>query len=330
MFQGKPNYGCDFGANVWGSHTGVTKNLGDVRGDFGAIAAIGLDVVRWFVFTDGRGGVRWDADRGPVGLAEGFFDDMDAALGVATETGTRLCLVLFDYPWFLPRPDRPGIPLPEWLATTENLARLATVLIDPLLDRYGTSGAQAVLGRAIHSFDVINEPDWITRGLVPERWQGFLPGRGRRPPLSRPDLRTFVGDIAARVHRQSDALVTVGGARVASAREWDDPEYGLDFAQVHAYPDIRYPQRDRNLFGVACSALGLLKPVLIGEFPANGDRQHPADHRPIPASLTDYLTFARDAGYLGAWPWSFKGMDAFGAVDADRMRAVLRRAGAAS
>jgi hypothetical protein len=323
MFEGKPNYGCDFGVNVWGSHAGVTAHLGEVRADFEAIADIGLDVVRWFVFTDGRGGVRWEGER-PSGLADGFFDDMDAALGIATETGTRLCLVLFDYSWFLSRADRPGVPLPEWLATTGSLARLIGALIDPLLDRYGTGGAQAALGRAIHSIDVINEPDWITRGLTPDRWQGFMPGKGRRPALSRGDLRMFVGDIADRVHRQTGALVTVGGARVTSVREWEEPAYGLDFVQVHSYPDIRYPQRDRNLFGVRMSQLGLSKPLLIGEFPANGDSQHPADHQPIPASLTDYLNFARDAGYLGAWPWSFKGVDAFGAVNADRMRAVLK------
>jgi len=32
-------------------------------------------------------------------------------------------------------------------------------------------------------------------------------------------------------------------------------------------------------------------------------------------TLADYLALAHDSGYLGAWPWSFKGVDAFGAVD---------------
>ena len=29
----------------------------------------------------------------------------------------------------------------------------------------------------------------------------------------------------------------------------------------------------------------------------------------------DYQALVRDGGYLGAWPWSFKGVDAFGSVD---------------
>lgn len=322
-FQGKPNYGCDFGLNVWGSHAGVSAHVDDIRADFAEMADIGLDVVRWFVLTDGRGGVSWDVENGPSGLADGFFDDMDAALEVATASGLRLCLVLFDYPWFQPRTDWPGITLPDWTWTPDSFGRLVEVVVDPLLDRYGSRGPCASIGRAVHSFDVINEPDWITRGLAPDRWRAFRPGSGPRPPLSRRDLRVFVGTIADRVHRASDALVTVGGARVASAREWEDPAYQLDFVQVHSYPDVRDARRDRNLFAAGDPGLVLTKPLVIGEFPANGDSQHPADHQPIAASLDDYLTLAKRSGYLSAWPWSFKGVDEFGALDAARMRAIL-------
>ena len=34
VFQGKPNYGCDFGWNKWDSHAGVTAHLDEVRADF--------------------------------------------------------------------------------------------------------------------------------------------------------------------------------------------------------------------------------------------------------------------------------------------------------
>jgi hypothetical protein len=39
--------------------------------------------------------------------------------------------------------------------------------------------------------------------------------------------------------------------------------------------------------------------------------------------VADYLKLARDGGYLGAWPWSYKGTDAFGAVSLDVMTAAL-------
>lgn len=63
--------------------------------------------------------------------------------------------------------------------------------------------------------------------------------------------------------------------------------------------------------------------MLIGEFPGNGGRQHPPGTAPAPESLEDYLNWARDGGYLGAWPWSFKGVDAIGAIDATAMRSWI-------
>jgi hypothetical protein len=329
---GKPNYGCDFGVNVWGGHAGVTSHADEVRADFEALSTIGVEVVRWFVFTDGRGGVRWDPTQGLTGLADGFFEDMDAALGFARDAGVQLCLVLFDYLWMIQRKeyDAAGRHLfttrPEYLATSRGMARVVERLVDPILARYGTSGSHAALGHSIHSFDVINEPDWVTRGLATNRWRE-LTSRRRARTFSRAALRRFVGGVADRVHQTSRAKVTVGGGRVRDAGEWDNEAYGLDFVQLHSYPDVRHPRRDRSLVGLPCRSLGLSKPVLIGEFPGNGDRQHPPDHVPPPVSLMDYLNHAREGGYLGAWPWSFKGVDEFGAVDADAMRAWIARGG---
>src|SRR3954453_20719570 len=77
MFDGRPNYGCDFGRNIWGSQAGVTAHIDEVRADFEAMAAIGVEVVRWFLFTDGRGGVRWTADGQVDGFADRTIEDLD-------------------------------------------------------------------------------------------------------------------------------------------------------------------------------------------------------------------------------------------------------------
>ena len=287
VFQGRPNYGCDFGRNRWDSHTGVSVNRAAVRDDFAAMARGGVDVVRWFVFTDGRGGIEWSAAGEPLGLDRAFADDMDAALDVAAECGTRLCLVLLDFNW---------LEDPARRAALESSSFVDRIL-DPFLDRYGRHAA-------IHSCDVINEPDWVTEGLAADKEKAVW-------PLDR--LRAFVRGVADRVHAQSTALVTVGGGQVRWAREWDDPAYGLDFVQVHSYPDVRYPFRDDSLFGRKASDFGLAKPLLIGECPSD-PRAHPEGHLSPAYTLGDYLTLAREGGYLGAWPWSFKGVDDFGAV----------------
>lgn len=84
--------------------------------------------------------------------------------------------------------------------------------------------------------------------------------------------------------------MTLGGGCVRFATEWDHPADGLGFIQVHSYSEVRYQDRDVSVFGRTAASFELSKPL------------------------------ARDGGYLGAWPWSFKGVDAFGAVDRSRIR----------
>ena len=313
VFDGKPIYGCDFGTNVWGSHAGVTAHPDDVRQDFAVMAASGIEVVRWFVFTDGRGGLRWDSRGNLAGLAEKFLDDMDCALEIARGAGVKLCPVLFDFSWMrrTQLSDSAGRPVfetqPDLLRTPEGVSRVLAGIVEPFLDRYGGHDA-------IHSFDVINEPDWVTEGLAFHRRHA-----SQTAPFAIEQLRAFIRSVVDLIHDRSTIPATVGGALVRHASEWDREEYGLDFIQVHSYPDARRPERDESVIGRRADALGVSKPVLIGEFPANGDRQHPIDHHPPPFYLEDYLALAREGGYLGAWPWSFKGVDACGAVD---LRAV--------
>lgn len=300
MFEGRANYGCDFGTNIWNSHNGVSQHADEVRADFAAMAGSGLEVARWFVFTDGRGGIAWTADGELTGLADGFVDDMDAAIECASGAGMRLCLVLLDYLWMH------DAGRCRYLTTDDGRSAFLDRLIDPVLERYGS---------AVHSFDVINEPDWVTDGLEPNR---------AHPPIPFEELRRFIRGTADRVHAQSPALVTVGGGRVKFAAEWDRPGLGLDFVQVHSYPDVRYPERDEALFGRSADSFRLNKPLLIGEHPSN-PRVHPDDHLSPAYTLEDYLALARDGGYLGAWPWSFTGGGAFGDVDLELIRAVIER-----
>jgi hypothetical protein len=288
IYQGRPNYGCDFGRNRWNSHAGVSMHADEVRADFEAMAAAGMEVTRWFVFTDGRGGIIWSERGELIGLDDRFDDDMSAALEIAIATKVRLCLVLVDFAWL-------DDPLRRSALTGAAPPFLDRVL-DPFLDRYGDHPA-------IHSLDVINEPDWVTEGLTTH---------DRRIAWRLEDLRAFVGAASARIHESSDALVTVGGGQVRLASEWDDDAYGLDFVQIHSYPDVRYPNRDESLFPRTAASFGLSRPLLIGEFPPN-PRRHPEGHLSPAYTLEDYLTLAREGGYLGAWPWSFKSVDEFGA-----------------
>lgn len=269
------HYGCDFGRNRWDSHIGVSTHAGDVRALFTAMASAGVEVVRWFVFTDGRGGLLWS----PFGELEGpdaaFASDMDAALDIAGIEGVRLCLALVDFAWL----DDPARRLA--LLDRHDQSAFLDRVIDPLLDRFGRH-------QAIHSIDIINEPDWVVRELATDRARAAW-------PLDR--LCAFVGAAAARIRSSSLAQVTLGGGLVRHAHEWDRPEYGLDFVQVHSYPH----QRDLSVFDHTASSFALSKPLLIGECPAQ--------------TFEEYQRAGREGGYLGVWPWSINGVDQIGAVD---------------
>ena len=297
VFDGRANYGCDFGRNKWNSHTGVSMHAQEVGADFEVMRAAHIDVARWFVFTDGRAGVCWNSDGEATGLDAEFYADMDAALTIASSCGMRLCLVLLDFLWF----DDPQRRL-NLLDRASRSAFLDRVL-DPFLNRYGGSPA-------IHSFDLINEPDWVIAELATDPQRAAW-------PLER--LRLFASSMAQRIRAQSKALLTIGGGRVATIKEWDHDGYDLDFIQVHAYPDVRYPGRDDGIIGKSVTDFGVNRPVVIGEFPSN-PRQHPGHHLSPAYTTRDYLAAAAAGGYLGAWPWSFKGTDAFGAVDLTTLR----------
>jgi hypothetical protein len=254
VYQGKPNYGCDFGSNKWNSHAGVTAHSEDVRADFEAMAAAGFEVTRWFVFTDGRGGVDWNASGEIAGIADRFIDDMDAALEIAASTNVRLCLVLVDFAW---------LDDPARRVALESSAFLDRVL-DPFLDRYGAN-------RSIHSLDVINEPDWVTRARdrSAARRVADRESAGVRAGRRRSHSRAFVGARHAR--RWTGAIrARVGRCRVRSRLRSGPLVSGRALPGSRCQP-VWYDRR----------GFGLSKPLLIGECPSD-PRTHPTVicHRP--------------------------------------------------
>jgi len=326
-------YGMDFGANVWGSHTGVSTRRPAIAADFATMAALGFTVVRWFVFADGRSGIEYD-DRGlPAGPDSYLFADLDAALGIARDVGIRLVLVLLDHRWmFKGVPDVIVDPLAgdllearlpdgraQVLDTPVGREALLRNVIEPLVRRYGAAGERTDLGIQILAFEFMNEPDFIV-----EEWERDLSTQVARP-LRFETLAELVSRTSALVHTHTRALTTMASARLHNLWAWDDAELGLDFVQVHSYPDVNHPARDADVYGMPASSLGVRKPVVLGEFPGNGPEQHPPRAAPPPTTLEQYLEFAIAAGYLGAWPWSFSGTDGYGRIPDEPLKEFARR-----
>jgi hypothetical protein len=314
-------YGLDFGANVWGSHLGVSTRRTAVARDFAEMATLGFTVARWFLFCDGRAGIVYDDGGLPVGPDPHLFADLDAGLETAREVGIRIDFVLLDHRWMFTgvrqtiADPASGVlleaRLPEGragvLLSAAGREGLFERLIRPLVRRYGPHGTRADLARAVLGYEFMNEPDFVI-----EEWE-----RDLSPHVARPiPFEVFAGLIerlSELVHTEHPrAQTTLGCARVHNLWAWDGDAMGLDLLQVHSYPDVRYSDRDLNLFGMPASALGVRRGVILGEFPGNATEQHPEGAAPPEITLGEYLEFAVNGGYAGAWPWSFSGTDAYG------------------
>lgn len=325
-------YGLDFGANVWGSHLGVTTRRAAVARDFGRMAALGFTVARWFLFCDGRAGILYDDGGLPTGVDAHLFDDLDAALEIAGDFGVALVLVALDHRWMFDGvretiADPVGGVILEGrlpqgradvlLSEAGQDALFERVLV-PVLRRYGPAGGRGDLAASVAAWEFMNEPDWAV-----EEWERDLSPHVARP-LPFGTLARLLSRFSDAVHAHTRALVTLGGGRVRNLWAWDDPALGIDVLQVHHYPDMRRPAGDEELFGKPVQALGVGHAVVLGEFPANGPEQHPRGASPPPLSLGDYLEFALASGYAGAWPWSFSGTDAYGGLPEEPLKAFGR------
>ena len=270
-------YGLDFGANRWQPEGGVAQpgRRAALRAALESIAARGARTIRWFMLADGRAGLLDEAGGAIEGLDQHVFRDADAALEELDRAGLTVIFVLLDFHWFTPGRLVDGVRLGgRSHAATEAAERrryLDRVFI-PLLARYGTH-------HAILAWEVVNEPEWVSRS----NWS--LQRRWRVP---RNTMRSFIGDAVAAIHGHASQPATVGSASARTLRLVQG--LGLDVYQAHWYDhlDLRAP-----LAGPV-SDLGLDRPVILGEFPTRGSSRSPAE----------IVRSAREAGYAGALAWS--------------------------
>jgi hypothetical protein len=313
-------YALDFGANVWGSHLGVSTRRTAVQADFDQMAALGFTAARWFLFGDGRSGIVYGEDGLPLGTDPHVFADVDAALEIARAAGIRLVFVLLDHRWMF-QGVRDTIADPATGALLEarlphgrshvlhsapGREALCDRVFQPLVRRYTAHGARADLADHVLAWELMNEPDFVV-----EEWERDVSSRVARP-LPFQLLAEMVTRLSDIVHRDSRARTTIGCARLHNLWVWDDDSLGIDLLQLHSYPDTRDTRRDVDVFGRRADSLGVSRPLVLGEFPGNGPERHPRGASPPATTLEQYLEFAVEAGYAGAWPWSFSGTDEYG------------------
>jgi hypothetical protein len=271
------DYGLDFGANAWQPRGGVSSSA-ERRARLSAVcedlAGRGCRVVRWFLFCDGRAGIRFAADGTPLGLDEHVLSDLDHAIAALDRHGLRVLWVMSDFHWLKRARTVKRVRLGGHARSVSDPALRAALLdrvFAPVFARYARE-------HAVWGWDLFNEPEWSLRAV----------GRSRAATVTRGAMASFLRDAAARAHALVMQPVTVG---LASLRGLPLVRgAGLDLYQVHWYDAL---QR-RAPLDTPVRSLGLDRPVLLGEFPTRGSRRAPSE----------ILTAARRAGYMGALAWS--------------------------
>ena len=269
------NYGQDIGATAWG-HVGYStpSTQAQLESDFANLSAMGIKLVRIFIFADGRGGILYDAAGKPVGLDQFASDDFAMLVKVAEKYHIYLLPVLFDFHFAKPAGQVQGVQIgghANCIADDEFRRALLQNVVQPLVKQYAHNNV-------IAAWEVMNEPEWVTT----ISWGG-----GAKVPLQK--MKQFVAETTALIHAHSDQPVTVGSARAKWVHYWTG--LGLDFYQFHWYPSLEI----RKLPNVTAGDLRLDKPVLLGEFATN-----------ISTPTAAYLNAAEQHGYIGALGWSYR------------------------
>jgi hypothetical protein len=284
-------YGGDFGANAWNPAGGVAAagRRDELRRHLRELKARGVVVIRWFLFCDGRAGIRFTPAGNPLSADERLFADMDAALEALAGEGLQAIFVLLDFLWFDEAKEVNGVQLggrSRIVTLPHRQQRFLRRVLRPLFERYGRSPA-------ILAWDIVNEAEWATRG-----WGGGIIG----PSVSFSAMRRFIKRVTRLVHRHTRHLATVGLGNAAGLPLVRG--LGLDFYQVHWYDrwqemaPLEQPVQD----------LDVDRPILLGEFPTKGASRPPLA----------IVAAAQRSGYCGALGWSWLADDEFSGMNGRR------------
>ncbi len=230
------DYGWDFGEAPppWRGAGAEPAWRGRIDAHLSRFVALGLKVVRWFILADGLAyGTGADAPRRTASGARGWSftppplaPALQAHFGALLErfeaanrghASPRITLlpVLVDFLFFQPGTwpvvraavaGEPPRPDPGWVKggrgdAVNDASKRRAFLAEALAPLLRISRAHA---RVIHGWEIVNEPEWVTRGWHPHARFGL--------PVEASAMRAFVEEASADI-RRAGFRPTVGFAR---------------------------------------------------------------------------------------------------------------------
>jgi hypothetical protein len=289
------DYGWDFGVPPSGWTGGQEQEQfrasrrARIAADLRRLAGEGFSVVRWFVLADGLGlPAEWEDE-----AIRPLVSDFEALLAQCEQAGVRLLPSLLDFHWCLPAVTvGPGMlkrGRARVIRDPERRRSFLDQVLNPLLDVSRPRRA------SIFAWEVMNEPEWVTRERTWRFWEGLFPGR-RAVPLSA--MQAFLREAVQSINA-AGFVSTIGWAHWRTIRGWKTEGWGIGLQQFHYYGQARRPLPPA---GAVCSG-----PCLVGEFAAAPAPAWPDGAR----NLEERLRRIEDAGYAGALVWSLNATDPF-------------------
>jgi len=286
------HYAGDFGGISPWVKEGVAADPDTFEAELNEMAANGVEVIRWWIWPEfWTDAITFDANGSPNQLGQQAIDDALKALELVDNAGMRVMFCLFSFDGFRPTREKFGITMTGYTDIVVDDAKRAALMsnvVRPLIAALGDSPHAS----ALHSWDVINEPEWAITGANKYGGDDFEPN-SELEPITHDQMEAFVGDTIKIMREETpDIPVTVGSAAVKWMNAWNETD--IDFYQPHIYDWVN----DYWPYSASPSELGFGdKPMIMGEYPVEG--LDDADHETM---LQSWFT----NGYAGALGWDYR------------------------
>lgn len=286
------NYSGDFGGIGPWAKEGVAADPAPFEEELNDMAANGVEVVRWWIWPEfWTDAITFDANGVPQQLGQQAIDDALKALELVDKSGMRVMFCIFSFDGFRPTRERYGITMTGYhdiLVDDVKRAALMSNVVQPLIAALGKSPHLS----ALHSWDVINEPEWAMTGTNKYGGNDFEPSADLEP-ITHDQMEVFVGDTIKIMRQETpDIPITIGSAAVKWMNAWKETD--IDFYQPHIYDWVN----DYWPYSKSPSELGFGdKPMIMGEYPLEGLAA--ADHETM---LNSWF----NNGYAGVLGWDYR------------------------
>jgi hypothetical protein len=273
--------------------------------EFALLAAAGCRIVRWFVFCDGRNGIRFLGER-PAGLDPLVAPALRVALDTAARHGISILFVLLDHTLsFSPE----GIPGTTMVKQGHGRLLRHPDLFEALVGNVFAPFWELVNDHPnVIGYELVNEPEMVMRRR--EHWYAEPSGVGcpsvpDECQLSFDEMSDRLGRTREAVHQATQAQFSIGSMTARWMGRWAnllDP--ARDFLTFHYYGDEYDFLR---VLGDRVAPYAERLAVGIGEFYPQGARVIPAGHGGWPdISAAEFIRYAGSFGLQVAMPWVWR------------------------